>query len=78
MERLWGCCHAILNTDLLPLCHCRRAKRLKKLVKLITVDIIQSAVNSFSLKSWLLLAVLLVAHIVCFVVLVQQVDSQHR
>jgi hypothetical protein len=57
---------------------CRRAKRLKKLVKLITVDIIQSAVNSFSLKSWLLLAVLLVAHIVCFVVLVQQVDSQHR
>ena len=56
----------------------RRAKRLRRLLKLITVDIMQSALRSFSLRSWALMAVVLLAHCACFVVLVEQVDSQHK
>jgi hypothetical protein len=56
----------------------RRAKRLKRLLKLIGGDIMTASLQGFSLRSWALLALLVVAHTVCFVVLVQQVDSQRR
>jgi hypothetical protein len=39
---------------------------------------VAAALRRFSLRSWVLLAALLLAHIVCFVVLVQQVDAQNR
>jgi hypothetical protein len=59
---------------LLPL---RRAKRLKKLSRMLTSSIAQSATNTWKRHTLYLLAIIVVAHIACFAVVSTQLDARH-
>lgn len=57
----------------LPPAACRRAKRLRKLSRMMTSRLAQTATERFRLHTWGLLAILMIVHVVCFVVVVMQV-----
>ena len=55
-----------------------RAKRLKKLHRLLTCRAAQSATARFKTHTWGLVGIILAAHICCFVVLVLQINSRYK
>jgi hypothetical protein len=60
-------------------CHdgvCRRAKRLKKLHRMVQSNAVQRPTAAWKRHTLMLLAVMLVARIVCFVVLDNQVADR--
>jgi len=57
---------------------CRRAKRLKKLTRMLTSKAAQTATDRFRSHTWALIAVLMVAHVACFGVLMYQVSAATR
>jgi hypothetical protein len=61
--------------DLLQLC--RRAKRLKKLNRMMQSNAAQQASNAWRSRTLMLLGVVLVAHVVCFAVLTIEVDRRY-
>jgi hypothetical protein len=57
---------------------CRRAKRLRKLSRMMTSRLAQTATEAFREHTWGVLALLVVAHVACFAVLVIQVTSRYQ
>jgi hypothetical protein len=57
---------------------CRRAKRLKKLNHMMQSSAAQMATNNWRRRTLGLLAVIVVAHIVCFAVLNTQIDRRYQ
>jgi hypothetical protein len=58
---------------------CRRAKRLRKLSRMLTSSIAQSATNTCQWKrhTLYLLAIIVAAHIACFAVVSTQLYARH-
>lgn len=56
----------------------RRAKRLKKLNRLMTSTAAQVATDRFRKHTYFLVLTLMVAHVVCFVVLMTQIDARYQ
>lgn len=56
---------------------CRRAKRLKKVARMLTSGVAQAAAKAWRQHTLILLVVVCAAHICCCVVLTTQVDSRH-
>jgi hypothetical protein len=56
----------------------RRAKRLKKLNRMLQSSIAQAATDKWRRRTVGLLAVILVVHIVCFAVLTTQIDRRYK
>lgn len=57
---------------------CRRAKRLKKLNRMMQSSIVQQASNRWRVHTLILMAVIVVAHIVSYVVLTTSVNSRYQ
>lgn len=55
----------------------RRAKRLRKLKHLLNSGAAQVAVNRFIKRTWMLLLVMLVGHVVCFAVILTMIQAQN-
>jgi hypothetical protein len=70
--------HAAQNTHTPQKTHHSRAKRLKKLHRLLTCRAAQSATARFKTHTWALVGIILAAHITCFVVLVLQINSRYK
>jgi len=60
-----------------PFCCRRRAKRLKKLVRLMTGPVAQAPLTRMLWGTLSLMLVMLTVHIVCFAVFYDQVAQQH-
>jgi hypothetical protein len=56
----------------------RRAKRLKKLKRMLAGSQAEKAVKRFTWQTYLVMLVMLAVHITCFVVFDQQVQQQHK
>lgn len=56
----------------------RRVKRLKKLNNMMSSSLAQAAANRFSSNTWLVIVTMLIVHIVCFAVLVTQVNDKFQ
>ena len=56
----------------------RRAKRLKKLNRMVQSSIAQAAPNRWRRQTLGLLAAVLVVHIICFSVLTQQISKRYQ
>jgi hypothetical protein len=55
----------------------RRAKRLKKLKRMLAGVQAETAARRFAYSSYAVMAVLLVVHVTCFVVFNHQIEQQH-
>jgi len=73
LDAAFQCRHCIANI-LLIMATCRRAKRLRKLTKMLTSRLAQTATYLFAQHTWIVLLLLMLAHIVCFAVLTIQVS----
>jgi HAMP domain-containing protein len=56
----------------------RRAKRLKKLNRMMQSTAAQQASNTWRLRTLVLLGILLVAHVACFAALTIQIDRRYQ
>lgn len=56
----------------------RRAKRLKKLKRMMTCTAAQSATDRLRLHTWCLVGGILVIHIVCFIIAVMQISDKYE
>lgn len=56
---------------------CRRAKRLKKLNRMVQSSAAQQATTTWRRHTLVLLGIILLAHIVCFAVLTTQIDKRY-
>lgn len=59
-------------------CAARRAKRLKKLMRMMTSTTAQLASARFNRHTYVLTLILMAAHVVCFVVLLTQVNARYQ
>jgi hypothetical protein len=57
---------------------CRRAKRLKKLNRVMTCSAAQTASERFKKHTLLLVLTITLAHVLCFVILVTQVNARYQ
>jgi type VI protein secretion system component VasF len=57
---------------------CRRAKRLKKLVRLLTGSAAQSTTLRFYQHTWVLVLLAIVAHVACFIALTLEINSRYE
>lgn len=57
---------------------CRRAKRLKKLVRMMTSRTAHTATESFRKTTWLVVLGLTLAHVLCFVILTTQIQARYE
>lgn len=55
----------------------RRAKRLRKLLRLLQAEKAQEARNRFKTQTWLLLLIMVAAHVGCFVLFTSETTRQH-
>lgn len=58
-------------------CCCRRAKRLRRLLRQLDSPVARSALLRFWRGTWVVVAVLLLAHIVCYAILATMVGTRH-
>jgi hypothetical protein len=57
---------------------CRRAKRLKKLNRMMTSSAAQTATERFRKHTLYLVLAILVAHVVCFVILMTGINARYE
>lgn len=56
----------------------RRAKRLKKLNRMMTSSVAQAAAERFKRHTLMLTGLLTIVHVVCFVVLITQINARYE
>eukprot|EP00775_Hariotina_reticulata_P009112 gene9112-9281_t len=56
----------------------RRAKRLKKLIRMMTSSVARASADRFKIHTYLLVLVAMLAHVACFAVLFTQIDARYQ
>jgi predicted GNAT family N-acyltransferase len=57
---------------------CRRAKRLKKLNRMLTCRAAQTAADQFKNRAYVLAASMLLVHVLCFCVLYTEINARYQ